>query len=99
MQPSTADQAGYWAYPLVEKVADAVLIHRPDWVIQVSIKQAEGLIEKKQSKYYAAAARWLAKAKQAYINSGRQADWLAYLANLKTTYARRPALQAELRKL
>ena len=94
-----ADQAGYWAYPLIEKVADAVLTHRPDWVIQVSIKQAEGLIEKTQSKYYAAAARWLAKAKKAYIVSGRQAEWQAYLSNLKTTYARRPALQAELRKL
>lgn len=94
-----ADQTGYWGYPLIEKVADGVLTHRPDWVIQVSIKQAEGLIEKKQSKYYAAAARWLAKAKKAYTISSNQAEWQAYLSNLKATYARRPALQAELRKL
>lgn len=94
-----ADQAGYWAYRLIEKVADSVLPHRPDWVIQVSIKQAEGLIEKTQSKYYSAAGRWLAKAKKAYLLSGQEAEWQDYLTRLKTTYARRPALQAELRKL
>jgi uncharacterized Zn finger protein len=94
-----ADQAGYWSYSLIEKVADAVLPQRPEWVIQASIKQAEGLIEKTQSKYYAAAARWLAKAKKAYLETGRQKEWQGYLTNLKTTYARRPALQAALRQL
>ena len=38
------DQAGFWSYSLIEKVADAVLSHRPDWVIRISIEQAEGLI-------------------------------------------------------
>jgi uncharacterized Zn finger protein len=94
-----ANKAGDWSYTLIEKVADAVSPHRPDWVIQASIKQAEGLIEKTQSKYYAVAARWLAKAKKAYIESGRKLEWESYLLSLKTTYARRPALQAELRKL
>ena len=93
------DQAGFWSYSLIEKVADAVLSHRPDWVIRVSIKQAEGLIEKTQSKYYPAAARWLLKAKMAYLASGRQGEWQAYFSNLKTTYARRPALRRELRGL
>jgi uncharacterized Zn finger protein len=94
-----ADQAGYWSYQLIEKVADAVWSHRPDWVIQASIKQAEGLIEKTQSKYYPTAAHWLAKAKKAYLASGRQAEWQAYLMKLKSTYARRPALQKELNRL
>jgi len=91
-----ADQAGFWSYSLIEQVADAVLSHRPDWVIRVSIKQAESLIEKTQSKYYHIAARWLLKAKMAYIASRRQSEWQAYISNLKTTYARRPALQREL---
>ena len=94
-----ADQAGFWSYNLIEKVADAVLSHRPDWVIQVSLKQAEGLIEKTQSKYYSAAARWLLKAKKAHLASGRQVEWQVYLSKLKTTYSRRPALQRELRNL
>ena len=94
-----ADKAGDWNYSLIEKVADAVFPFRPDWVIQASRKQAEGLIAKTQSKYYAIAARWLAKMKQAYLSSGRKAEWLSYLEGLKSTYSRRPALQAELRKL
>lgn len=94
-----ADQAGFWSYSLIEKVADAVITHRPNWVIRVSTQQAEGLIKKTQSKYYPAAARWLLKVKMAYLASGRQNEWQAYLSDLKTTYARRPALQRELRGL
>ena len=94
-----AGKDGEWNYPLIEKVADVVLSFRPYWVIQASRKQAEGLIAKTQSKYYAAAVRWLSKMKQAYLSSGRKAEWLAYLDGLKSTYPRRPALQAELRKL
>jgi uncharacterized Zn finger protein len=96
---SVADKAGEWNYSLIEKVADAVFPFRPDWVIQASRKQAEGLIAKTQSKYYAIAAHWLAKMKQAYLASGRKAEWLSYLDGLKSTYSRRPALQAQLRKL
>jgi len=96
---SIAKKAGEWNYSLIEKVADAVFPFRPDWVIQASRKQAEGLIAKTQSKYYATAARWLAKMKQAYLASGRKEEWLFYLEGLKSTYSRRPALQAELRKL
>jgi uncharacterized Zn finger protein len=94
-----ADKAGEWDYSLIEKVADAVFPFRPDWVIQVSRKQAEGLIAKTQSKYYAIAASWLAKMKQAYLSSGRKAEWLSYLDELKNNYSRRPALQAELSRL
>jgi uncharacterized Zn finger protein len=91
------DKAGEWNYSIIEKVADAVFSFHPDWVIQASRKQAEGLIAKTQSKYYATAVRWLAKMKQAYLSSGRKAEWFSYLDELKNTYSRRPALQAELR--
>lgn len=96
---SIADKTGEWNYSLIQKVVDAVLPFRPDWVIQASRKQAEGLIAKTQSKYYAIAASWLAKMKQAYLASGRKEEWSSYLDELKNTYSRRPALQAELRKL
>ena len=72
-----AGKDGEWNYPLIEKVADVVLSFRPYWVIQASRKQAEGLIAKTQSKYYAAAARWLSKMKQAYLSSGRKAEWFS----------------------
>jgi uncharacterized Zn finger protein len=94
-----ADQGDAWDYRLVEKVADAVVTQQPDWVIQASRLQAEGLIERTQSKYYPHAARWLARMKQAYLQKGEPAEWEAYLSNLKNTYARRPALQSELKRL
>ncbi|MHB8775097.1 MAG: hypothetical protein ACYC6U_08330, partial [Bellilinea sp.] len=87
------DKTSEWNYSLIEKVADAVLPFRPDWVIQASRKQAEGLIAKTQRKYYAIAAHWLVKMKQAYLSTGRKAEWQAYLGGLKSTYSRRPALQ------
>lgn len=94
-----ADQDSEWNYSLIEKVTDAVLSFRPDWVIQASQKQAEGLIAKTQSKYYDIAAGWLVKMRQAYFSSGRKEEWQSYLDDLKSTYSRRPALQAVLRKL
>jgi len=94
-----AEKGGNWNYSLIEKVADAVLPFRPDWVIQASRKQAEDLIARTQSKYYATAAYWLAKMKKAYISSDRKKEWISYLEDLKSTYSRRPALQAELCKL
>ena len=39
------------------------------------------------------------KMKKAYISSDRKKEWISYLEDLKSTYSRRPALQAELRKL
>jgi uncharacterized Zn finger protein len=82
-----------WSYQLLEKAADAVLPHRPDWVIRVSLKQSDDLILKTQSNLYPAAARWLARAKKAYQQKGQMVDWQAYITNLRSVYARRPALQ------
>jgi tetratricopeptide (TPR) repeat protein len=88
-----------WLFNLLEKVADAVIPHRPDWVIRVSLKQSDRLIAKTQSKLYPIAARWLERAKKAYHQKGQDADWQAYIDNLRTTYARRPALQREIQGL
>ncbi|RPI79176.1 MAG: hypothetical protein EHM41_24065 [Chloroflexi bacterium] len=82
-----------WSLNLLEKVADGVLDYRPDWVIRVSLEQAEELIAKTQSNLYPAAAKWLSRAKKAYLLKGQASEWQAYITNLRTTYARRPALQ------
>jgi uncharacterized Zn finger protein len=86
-------------YRLVATVADALIAHRPEWVIRVSVKQADGLIAKTQSKYYSYAAEWLRRAKAAYAQSGRDTDWQKYLSKLKEQYKRRPALMAKLNGL
>ena len=80
-------------------MADAVVAHRPDWVIRVAIKQAEGLIEKTQSNLYPAAARWLERAKKVYQLNNRSAEWMAYIGDLRMKYARRPSLQKAIAEL
>jgi uncharacterized Zn finger protein len=86
-------------YRLIAKVADALIAHRPEWVIRASVKQADGLIAKTQSKYYSYAAEWLRRAKAAYAQLGREIDWQKYLSKLKEQYKRRPALMAKLNGL
>jgi len=80
-------------FNLLEKVADVVIPHRTDWVIRISIKQAESLIVQTQSKLYPVAARWLERAKKAYQHKGQDAEWKAYIDNMRLVYAKRPALQ------
>src|ERR1043165_10173254 len=73
------------------KVADALIEHRPEWVIRTSIKHAESLIAPTKSNLYPAAADWLRRAKAAYARVGRDEEWQRYLLRLKEQYRRRPA--------
>ncbi|MDX2040297.1 MAG: hypothetical protein SF097_03565 [Acidobacteriota bacterium] len=93
-----ADKQTY-DYNLVAKVADALIAHRPEWVIRVSLKQSDELIAKTQSKYYYYAIAWLTRVKAAYAQMGQTAEWQSYLAKLKGKYPRRSALLAQLKGL
>ncbi|MGE0132622.1 MAG: SWIM zinc finger domain-containing protein [Blastocatellales bacterium] len=86
-------------YRLVAVVADALIAHRPEWVIRASVKQSDELIAKTQSKYYTHASNWLRRVKAAYAQLGRTGDWQNYLSKLKELYKRRPALMAQLDRL
>jgi uncharacterized Zn finger protein len=77
-------------------VADALIEHRPEWVIRTSIKHAESLIAPTKSNLYPAAAGWLRRAKAAYERLGRDGEWQKYLLRLKEQYRRRPALMTQL---
>ncbi len=93
-----ADEKGAY-YDIVRIVAEGLIPHRPEWVIQACIKQSDSLIVQTKSKYYGAAAEWLKKVKAAYAQLGRTAEWQTYLAQLKEQYRRRPALQDHLKRL
>src|SRR2546421_6303773 len=67
------DQKGAY-HTVVETVAEALIPHRPEWVIRASIKQAEELIVQTKSNLYPAAADWLRKAKAAYAQLGKRAS-------------------------
>lgn len=93
-----ANKRAVW-YGVKAIVADAVIERRPEWVIEVSIKEAEQLIERTQSKYYVHAAEWLARAKKAYKHLEWDYEWRVFLDQLKEKYKRRPALQGYLKRL
>lgn len=93
-----ANKRGAW-YDVKAIVADAVIEQRPEWVIEVSLKEAEELIGHTQSKYYVHAAEWLTRAKKAYKHLEREHEWRIFLDQLKEKYKRRPALQGYLKRL
>ena len=86
-------------HTVVATVAEALVSHRPEWVIRASIKQAKDLIVQTKSNLYPAAADWLRRAKAAHAKSGRASEWQKCLQRLKEQYKRRPALQAQLARL
>jgi uncharacterized Zn finger protein len=71
-------------------VADGVAAHRPEWVMQMSIKQAEELIAPAKSKYYRAAAEWPRRVQAAYIQCGRAVE----LMNGRNTLLSEAGIQA-----
>jgi uncharacterized Zn finger protein len=93
-----AEEHDVW-YPVVEKVADGILPHRPEWVAQVSLKHAERLMSEAKSKNYPIVAAWLKRAKQAYKLLGKDDEWREYLKETREKYKRRPALQSQLSRL
>ena len=86
-------------YRVMELVADGVTVPRPEWVVRMSLKQAERLMTEVNSRNYPIAANWLKKAKKAYKQLGQMQEWQKYLEATKEKYKRRPALQRQLREL
>jgi uncharacterized Zn finger protein len=83
-------------YAQIERVMDAVLEHRPDWVIRNALHQAERIIEPGQAKYYHHAVAWLERARDAYHVAGREAEWKAFLRDLRERHGRKYKLMGML---
>lgn len=95
----TAEQNSYIGYDALERVVDAACQSYPDWVIRQCKKQAESIMDSGKSKYYHHAARWLAKARQAYRASDRATEWSKYLEGLIGKHARKTSLRPQLEAL
>jgi uncharacterized Zn finger protein len=93
------DRYPYAGYSLVEKVVDAAWQTHPDWVIQQCQKQAEPIMDSGKSDHYYHAARWLEKARRAYLAANRADEWRAYLEGLINKHARKYALRPRLEAL
>jgi uncharacterized Zn finger protein len=85
-------------HTLVERVVDAAMQSHPEWVIKVCRRQAEPFMDEGKAQYYQAAANWLAKARTAYRNMGREEEWRTYLSELLARHRRKyklvPMLEA-----
>ncbi len=83
----------------LEKVVDVAINSHPDWVIKMCKRQAEYIMDNGKSQLYHAAARWLSKARQAYMATKRSAEWQAYLDEQLKKHARKYSLMPLLKPL
>ncbi|MHC5767863.1 MAG: SWIM zinc finger family protein [Nostoc sp.] len=77
---------------LIHRVMDAAMSHNPGWVIVNARRRAEKIMDAGKAEYYYYAVEWLKKARNAYLESGKKADWLSYRENLMQTHARKRKL-------
>jgi uncharacterized Zn finger protein len=84
------------SYGLIERVMDAVIEHRPDWVIKAARRQAERIIDPGKAQHYHHAVNWLDKARTAYRAAGREAEWREYLGEIRTRHSRKYKLMGML---
>ena len=92
-------ERGHLGHELVERVADAALASRPEWVMKASFHQADRIIGPGKAAYYSEAAQWLRKARQAAIAAGQEDVWRAHMNGIKTEHGRKHKLMALLKPL
>ncbi|MEH2150973.1 SWIM zinc finger family protein [Nostoc sp.] len=84
---------------LIYRVMDAAIPHNPSWVITNARHRAEKIMDAGKAEYYYYAVEWLKKARNAYLESGKKADWLSYRENLIQTHARKHKLMGMFKPL
>jgi uncharacterized Zn finger protein len=77
---------------LIQVVMDAAIAYQPEWVIATAIRPAEDIMNRGKAESYQEAVNWLAKARAAYRQSGRQNEWQEYRAQLVETHGRKHKL-------
>jgi uncharacterized Zn finger protein len=81
-------ERGY-TYGILDRVLEAAVEQRPDWVIRMGKRHIEPIINEGKSKYYDEAVRRLALVRRAYRHAGRAGEWQRYEAELRTTHGRK----------
>jgi len=89
----------YCRDPLIHRVMDVAISHRPEWVIEQARHHAEDIINQGKAKAYDAAVEWLQKARAAYFQLGQQSEWNDYRTQLMTTHARKYKLMGLLKTI
>ncbi|UXE61476.1 MAG: SWIM zinc finger family protein [Woronichinia naegeliana WA131] len=83
---------------LIHQVMDAAIVDNPEWVIANAKPRAEKIMDAKKAEYYDQAAQWLQKARNAYYQAGKQAEWSAYHSELMRVHSRKPKLMGFLKE-
>jgi uncharacterized Zn finger protein len=83
----------------IQRVMDAAIDKRPDWVIKNAVKRAESIMDEGKAQFYGYAIEWLKRARQAYIQSQKAKDWKAYQSQLLLKHAKKYKLKEMLQKL
>lgn len=86
---ATVAEISYYHSELIHRVMDAAIDSYPDWVISNAIPPAEDIMNRGKARDYSDAVKWLKKARAAYLAAGRQVEWSAYRAELKTIHGRK----------
>lgn len=84
---------------LLARVVEAAISTRPERAIALSKQQAESIMEGGKSEYYTLAARWLERARAAYITAHQEAEWRDYLADTLARHQRKYKLVPLLKAL
>jgi uncharacterized Zn finger protein len=94
----TAVKDGY-SYRLLERVMDAAIPTRPDWVIQAATAQAERIMDASKAQHYDYAVEWLRRARDAYRAAGREENWRGYLGSIRIKHGRKYKLMGLIERL
>jgi hypothetical protein len=87
------------AYSFVEHVADAATTSHPEWVAQMSRRQAERIMDGAKAQYYYFAIAWLKRARAATLALDQQTEWRMYVSGLLGRHARKRSLVPGLKAL
>lgn len=82
----------YYRSELVHRVMDAAVVTHPDWVIATARDRAASIMDRGKADRYQEAVRWLQQAKAAYLQAGRQSEWLTYFNQLQEVHGRKRKL-------
>jgi uncharacterized Zn finger protein len=74
---------------VLEGALRAVMVHRPERVIQIASGQAESIMNSGAARNYEYAVDWLMYARAAYETEGTLASWRVYVQDLLVTHRRK----------
>lgn len=89
---ATVTELSSYYSTIIRQVMDDAISYNPDWVIINACRRAESIMDASKAEQYCHAVEWLKKARVAYLESGREAEWSNYRAKLTNTHARKHKL-------